>query len=159
MHDRRSCQHNGHFAHFLSLVHFLRKTYVNQVSSEAKASLSAARRRHFSIIAHVGGAPHAWYRHWSFQHYPAISTPFTMNIFRFCGDMSHLFSIIVLLLRVRVAKNAQGAVFSLFVWCAIVGHGVVLSRPLSGRSGENGTFWYLTAFCALVVNRYFGPNA
>jgi len=31
-----------------------------------------------------------------------------MNIFRFCGDMSHLFSIIVLLLRLRVAKNAQG---------------------------------------------------
>jgi len=32
----------------------------------------------------------------------------SMNIFRFCGDMSHLFSIIVLLLRLRVAKNAQG---------------------------------------------------
>mmetsp|Transcript_13632 Transcript_13632/g.21488 ORF Transcript_13632/g.21488 Transcript_13632/m.21488 type:complete len:226 (-) Transcript_13632:78-755(-) len=31
-----------------------------------------------------------------------------MNIFRFSGDMSHLFSIIVLLLRLRVAKNAQG---------------------------------------------------
>eukprot|EP00934_Nitzschia_sp_Nitz4_P007396 Nitzschia sp. Nitz4//scaffold42_size132992//80500//81547//NITZ4_003405-RA/size132992-processed-gene-0.37-mRNA-1//-1//CDS//3329551736//7386//frame0 len=31
-----------------------------------------------------------------------------MNIFRFCGDMSHLFSIVVLLLRLRVAKNAQG---------------------------------------------------
>jgi len=31
-----------------------------------------------------------------------------MNIFRFCGDMSHLFSILVLLLRLRVAKNAQG---------------------------------------------------
>ena len=31
-----------------------------------------------------------------------------MNIFRLCGDMSHLFSIIVLLLRLRVAKNAQG---------------------------------------------------
>jgi len=31
-----------------------------------------------------------------------------MNIFRFCGDMSHLFSIIILLLRLRVAKNAQG---------------------------------------------------
>jgi len=31
-----------------------------------------------------------------------------MNIFRFCGDMSHVFSIIVLLLRLRVAKNAQG---------------------------------------------------
>mmetsp|Transcript_7940 Transcript_7940/g.22867 ORF Transcript_7940/g.22867 Transcript_7940/m.22867 type:complete len:226 (-) Transcript_7940:159-836(-) len=31
-----------------------------------------------------------------------------MNIFRFLGDMSHLFSIIVLLLRLRVARNAQG---------------------------------------------------
>jgi len=33
----------------------------------------------------------------------------SMNIFRLCGDMSHVFSIIVLLLRLRVAKNAQGA--------------------------------------------------
>lgn len=32
----------------------------------------------------------------------------SMNIFRFAGDMSHVFSIIVLLLRLRVAKNAQG---------------------------------------------------
>lgn len=32
----------------------------------------------------------------------------SMNIFRLAGDMSHVFSIIVLLLRVRVAKNAQG---------------------------------------------------
>ena len=31
-----------------------------------------------------------------------------MNIFRLCGDMSHVFSIIVLLLRLRVAKNASG---------------------------------------------------
>lgn len=31
-----------------------------------------------------------------------------MNIFRFCGDMSHVFSIVILLLRLRVAKNAQG---------------------------------------------------
>mmetsp|Transcript_384 Transcript_384/g.1463 ORF Transcript_384/g.1463 Transcript_384/m.1463 type:complete len:227 (-) Transcript_384:184-864(-) len=31
-----------------------------------------------------------------------------MNIFRFLGDMSHVFSIIVLLLRLRVAKNANG---------------------------------------------------
>lgn len=31
-----------------------------------------------------------------------------MNIFRLCGDMSHVFSIIVLLLRLRVVKNAQG---------------------------------------------------
>ena len=34
-----------------------------------------------------------------------------MNVFRFAGDMSHLFSIIVLLLRLRVAKNAQGTSF------------------------------------------------
>ena len=33
-----------------------------------------------------------------------------MNIFRLCGDMSHVFSIIVLLLRLRVAKNAQGRI-------------------------------------------------
>jgi ER lumen protein retaining receptor len=32
----------------------------------------------------------------------------SMNIFRLAGDMSHLFSIIVLLLRLRVAKNAHG---------------------------------------------------
>lgn len=32
----------------------------------------------------------------------------SMNIFRFAGDMSHVFSLIVLLLRLRVAKNAQG---------------------------------------------------
>ena len=32
----------------------------------------------------------------------------SMNIFRLCGDMSHVFSIIVLLLRLRVAKNASG---------------------------------------------------
>lgn len=32
----------------------------------------------------------------------------TMNVFRLAGDMSHVFSIIVLLLRLRVAKNAQG---------------------------------------------------
>ncbi len=31
-----------------------------------------------------------------------------MNIFRLCGDMSHVASILVLLLRLRVAKNAQG---------------------------------------------------
>jgi len=31
-----------------------------------------------------------------------------MNLFRLCGDMSHVFSIIVLLLRLRVAKNASG---------------------------------------------------
>jgi len=31
-----------------------------------------------------------------------------MNAFRLCGDMSHVFSIIILLLRLRVAKNAQG---------------------------------------------------
>mmetsp|Transcript_19859 Transcript_19859/g.57051 ORF Transcript_19859/g.57051 Transcript_19859/m.57051 type:complete len:229 (+) Transcript_19859:48-734(+) len=32
----------------------------------------------------------------------------SMNLFRLCGDMSHVFSIIVLLLRLRVAKNASG---------------------------------------------------
>ena len=32
----------------------------------------------------------------------------SMNIFRLAGDMSHVFSILVLLLRLRVAKNAQG---------------------------------------------------
>lgn len=31
-----------------------------------------------------------------------------MNIFRLAGDMSHVFSIIVLLLRLRVVKNAHG---------------------------------------------------
>lgn len=36
------------------------------------------------------------------------SISMSMNIFRLCGDMSHVFSIIVLLLRLRVAKNAQG---------------------------------------------------
>lgn len=32
----------------------------------------------------------------------------SMNIFRLAGDMSHVFSIIVLLLRLRVVKNASG---------------------------------------------------
>ena len=32
----------------------------------------------------------------------------SMNIFRLAGDMSHVFSIIVLLLRLRVVKNAHG---------------------------------------------------
>jgi len=32
----------------------------------------------------------------------------SMNIFRLCGDMSHVFSIIILVLRLRVAKNAAG---------------------------------------------------
>jgi hypothetical protein len=41
----------------------------------------------------------------------------SMNIFRLAGDMSHVFSIIVLLLRLRVAKNAQGAIF--LCWCCI----------------------------------------
>lgn len=31
-----------------------------------------------------------------------------MNVFRFAGDMSHLLSILVLLLRLRVTKNAIG---------------------------------------------------
>jgi ER lumen protein retaining receptor len=31
-----------------------------------------------------------------------------MNMFRLAGDMSHVFSIIVLLLRLRVVKNAAG---------------------------------------------------
>jgi hypothetical protein len=31
-----------------------------------------------------------------------------MNIFRLTGDMSHVFSIVVLLLRLKVAKNALG---------------------------------------------------
>jgi hypothetical protein len=31
-----------------------------------------------------------------------------MNIFRLAGDMSHVFSIIILLLRLRVVKNAAG---------------------------------------------------
>lgn len=34
----------------------------------------------------------------------------SMNIFRLAGDMAHLFSIVVLLLRLRVAKNAQGTI-------------------------------------------------
>lgn len=32
----------------------------------------------------------------------------SMNIFRLAGDMCHVFSIIILLLRLRVVKNAQG---------------------------------------------------
>lgn len=31
-----------------------------------------------------------------------------MNLFRLCGDMSHVFSILVLVLRLRFAKNAAG---------------------------------------------------
>jgi len=33
----------------------------------------------------------------------------SMNIFRLAGDMSHVFSIIILFLRLKVAKNANGA--------------------------------------------------
>ena len=40
------------------------------------------------------------------EQHPKVNM--SMNIFRLAGDMSHLFSIIVLLLRLRVAKNAQG---------------------------------------------------
>jgi len=41
----------------------------------------------------------------------------SMNIFRLCGDMSHVFSILVLLLRLRVARNAQGpSVFGVSAW-------------------------------------------
>lgn len=32
----------------------------------------------------------------------------SMNLFRLLGDMSHVFSIIILLLRLRVVKNAAG---------------------------------------------------
>mmetsp|Transcript_4837 Transcript_4837/g.6268 ORF Transcript_4837/g.6268 Transcript_4837/m.6268 type:complete len:228 (-) Transcript_4837:908-1591(-) len=32
----------------------------------------------------------------------------SMNVFRLAGDMSHVFSILVLLLRLRVGRNAQG---------------------------------------------------
>ena len=39
-----------------------------------------------------------------------------MNIFRLAGDMSHVFSIIVLLLRLRVARNAQGKNEKLEYW-------------------------------------------
>jgi hypothetical protein len=41
-------------------------------------------------------------------HHPPTKVNMSMNLFRLAGDMSHLFSIIVLLLRLRVAKNAQG---------------------------------------------------
>ena len=40
----------------------------------------------------------------------------SMNIFRLAGDMSHVFSIIVLLLRVRVAKNVQGRWLTVDSW-------------------------------------------
>ncbi len=50
---------------------------------------------------------------------PFYSEHMSMNPFRFCGDMSHLFSIIVLLLRLRVAKNAQGESGS--QWCILWG--------------------------------------
>jgi hypothetical protein len=60
-----------------------------------------------------------------------------MNIFRLAGDMSHVFSIIVLLLRLRVAKNAQGQCvcvclgLSLSCWYTpvIVGRYVLDSYP------------------------------
>lgn len=44
----------------------------------------------------------------------------SMNLFRLAGDMSHIFSIIVLLLRLRVAKNAQGA-YELYVLLVLLG--------------------------------------
>lgn len=42
------------------------------------------------------------------QNKHSLDSIMSMNIFRLAGDMSHVFSIIVLLLRLRVAKNAQG---------------------------------------------------
>ena len=44
----------------------------------------------------------------------------SMNLFRLCGDMSHVFSIIVLLLRLRVAKNAQGKRDLKFLLCVLL---------------------------------------
>lgn len=55
----------------------------------------------------------------------------SMNIFRLAGDMSHVFSIIILLLRLKVAKNANGAC----AWTTTKLHaGVLVYRwPASGR--------------------------
>ena len=41
-----------------------------------------------------------------------------MNIFRLAGDMSHVFSIIVLLLRLRVVKNAAGKFVTVSYWAS-----------------------------------------
>jgi hypothetical protein len=60
-----------------------------------------------------------------------------MNIFRLCGDMSHVFSIIVLLLRLRVAKNASG--------------------ELRKRSGSGGGVVFACVFlCVLILEQIDG---
>jgi len=43
----------------------------------------------------------------------------SMNLFRLAGDMSHVFSIIVLLLRLRVVKNAAGKLGHHTSYCTI----------------------------------------
>ena len=64
----------------------------------------------------------------------------SMNIFRLCGDMSHVFSIIVLLLRLRVAKNASGElrerIRRRFVLCLRFAC-VCVRLSLSGRLSED----------------------
>ena len=45
----------------------------------------------------------------------------TMNIFRFFGDMSHLASILVLLLKLRASKSAAGIIVKDFLGCAAGG--------------------------------------
>ena len=54
-----------------------------------------------------------------------------MNIFRLAGDMSHVFSIVVLLLRLRVAKNAQG---KFEIWCKDIKHLILTFTMLSHKN-------------------------
>jgi ER lumen protein retaining receptor len=53
-----------------------------------------------------------------------------MNIFRLAGDMSHVASIIVLLLRLKVVKNAAGV--------SLRTHELFLMGEMKGGKGDRG---------------------
>jgi hypothetical protein len=71
----------------------------------------------------------------------SLTAIMSMNIFRLAGDMSHVFSIIVLLLRLRVAKNAQGAIF-------FVGAALVAFAPLIKAHTSYPIVFNVRNFCA-----------
>jgi hypothetical protein len=66
----------------------------------------------------------------------------SMNLFRLAGDMSHVFSIIVLLLRLRVVKNASGK----------LGHHTIRAPALCSA---NSNLTYLLTISISIVDRCF----
>ena len=78
----------------------------------------------------------------------------SMNIFRLCGDMSHVFSILVLLLRLRVAKNAQGEPMG---WKCCVARQVPLVN-LGSNSIHNQLRYHAHPFFGLSHCRNLGSH-